>query len=333
MRTSLRLAALVLLLVAACGGEEPRSAPHEPGSRLPRAPGSISAGCQNAAKASAFPVLCPATWPRHRGPGQPKLQFLQNTADAYLIDASNGFRRRGPHVFHVVLGGQRRPFRAVPTGIDPALRVTTRRVTIPMKGGGEFVQALPIRRVGTATVHDKRAALLRAPRYPQGGIHGGHVIILWNQDGHGYLVSAHGARMPQRDITNVALQVARSTHPQRMTSPGSSSMSASVPPSSPRSPRQDGTTMHSGTSSGSRDNGSAASSLLRGYAAAHRPTPRPGMTASGDAARAGRAEAGGAVLEHAFARAVQRGEPVAFGVRPALKGVALALRGRSRYVW
>ena len=82
-----------------------------------------------------------------------------------------------------------------------------------MKGGGEFVRALPVRRIGTATVHDNRAALLRAPPYPQGGIHGGHVVILWNQDGHGYLVSAHGVRMPQRDIINVALQVARSTQP------------------------------------------------------------------------------------------------------------------------
>jgi hypothetical protein len=112
-------------------------------------------------------VLCPATWPRHGGPGQPKLQFLSSTMDAYLIDASNGFSRRGPHVFHLLLGGQRRPFRPGPTGIDPALRVTTRRVTIPMKGGGEFVQALPVRRFGTATVHDNRAALLRAPPYPQ----------------------------------------------------------------------------------------------------------------------------------------------------------------------
>lgn len=158
-------------------------------------------------------MLCPATWPHHRGPGQPKLQFLGSTTDGYLIDASNGSSRRGAHVFHLLLGGERRPFRPGPTGIDPALRVTTRRVTIPMKGGGEFVQALPARRIATATVHGNRAAVLRAPPYPQGGVHGGHVVIVWSENGHGYLISAHGARMPQRDIVSVALQVARSTRP------------------------------------------------------------------------------------------------------------------------
>jgi hypothetical protein len=209
-----RLAALLALFVVGCGGEHRRPGPDEPDSRLPAAPSSIGTGCRHVAERSAFPVLCPATWPRHRGPGQPKLQFLENATDAYLIDASNGFSQRGPDVFHVLLGGQRRPVTPGPTGIDPALRLTTRRVTVPMKGGGEFVQALPFRRIGSSTVHGNRAAVLREPPYPQGGIHGGHVVIVWNQGGHGYIVSAHGARMPQSDIISAALQLARSTRPQ-----------------------------------------------------------------------------------------------------------------------
>lgn len=209
-----RLATLLVLLVVGCGGEHRRPAPDEPASRLPAAPRSISAECHHVAERSAFPVLCPATWLRHRGPGQPKLRSLENAPDAYLIDASNGFSRRGPDVFHVLLGGQRRPVGHGLTGIDPALRLTTRRVTIPKKGGGEFVQALPFRRIGSATVHGHRAAVLREPPYPQGGVHGGHVVILWNEAGHGYIVSAHGARMPQSDVISVALQLARSTRAQ-----------------------------------------------------------------------------------------------------------------------
>ena len=214
MRAPPRLAALLFVLVVGCGAEHRRSGPTEPGSRLPVAPRSIAAGCHHVAERSAFPVLCPVTWPRHRGPGQPELQFLANAADAYLIDASNGFSRRGPDVFHVLLGGQRRPVGPGVTGVDPALRLTTRRITTPMKGGGEFVQARPFRRVGSATVHGRRAAVLREPPYPQGGVHGGHVVIVWNEGGHGYIVSAHGARMPQSDIVSVALQLARSTRPQ-----------------------------------------------------------------------------------------------------------------------
>lgn len=79
-----------------------------------------------------------------------------------------------------------------------------------MRGGREFVQTLPAKRVGTVSVHGRPAAVLQVPPYPRGGIHGGHVVILRNQDGHGYLVSAHGERMPQRDVLRVALDVARS---------------------------------------------------------------------------------------------------------------------------
>ena len=153
------LAALLALLVVGCGGEHPRRGSDEPASRLPAAPRSVGAACRHVAERSAFPVLCPATWPRHRGPGQPKLQLLENAPDTYLIDASNGFSRRGPEVFHLLLGGQRHPVRPGPTGIDPALRLTTRRVTVPMKSGGEFVQALPFRRIDSATVHGNRAAV------------------------------------------------------------------------------------------------------------------------------------------------------------------------------
>jgi hypothetical protein len=116
-----RLAALLALFVVGCGGEHRRPGPDEPDSRLPAAPSSIGTGCRHVAERSAFPVLWPVTWPRHRGPGQPKLQFLENATDAYLIDASNGFSQRGPDVFHVLLGGQRRPVTPGPTGIDPAL--------------------------------------------------------------------------------------------------------------------------------------------------------------------------------------------------------------------
>jgi hypothetical protein len=213
-RAPSRLAVLLFVFVIGCGGEHRRPAPNEPASELPAAPRSIAAGCHHVAESSAFPVLCPVTWPRHRGPGQPKLQFLENAADAYLIDVSNGFSPRGPDVFHLLLGGQRDPVGPGVTGINPALRLTTRRITTPMKGGGEFVQALPSRRVGSATVHGHRAAVLREPPYPQGGIHGGHVVIVWNQDRHGYIVSAHGAQMPQSDIISIALQLARSTRPQ-----------------------------------------------------------------------------------------------------------------------
>jgi hypothetical protein len=84
-------------------------------------------------------------------------------------------------------------------------------VTIPTRGGGTFVQQLPARRVGSARVDDARATVLREPPYPAGGLHGGHVVVLWNEGGHGYLISVHGERLSQRALVSIALAMARST--------------------------------------------------------------------------------------------------------------------------
>jgi hypothetical protein len=35
------------------------------------------------------------------------------------------------------------------------------------------------------------ALLLRAAAYPRGGLHGGHVGVIWNQDGAGYALTLH----------------------------------------------------------------------------------------------------------------------------------------------
>jgi hypothetical protein len=63
-----------------------------------------------------------------------------------------------------------------------------------------------------ASVHGSPALLLREPAYPQGGLQGGRVVVLWNQGGHGYLVSVHGTTgMTQSVLIGVAVGLARST--------------------------------------------------------------------------------------------------------------------------
>jgi hypothetical protein len=178
--------------------------------RLTPTPTAIKDACARTATSATFPVLCPARWPPPRGRGGRTARLFERASSVYLLDAANGFTRRGGHVFHLLLGGQRRPFRHWPAGVDPRLRVTTRQVTIPMQGGGEFVQQLPARRIGTARVHGAGAAILQEPPYPAGGLHGGHVVVLWNENGHGYLVSVHGERLSRRALISIALSMARS---------------------------------------------------------------------------------------------------------------------------
>ena len=35
------------------------------------------------------------------------------------------------------------------------------------------------------------ALLIQVAHYPRGGIHGGHIAVVWNQNGNGYVVSLH----------------------------------------------------------------------------------------------------------------------------------------------
>jgi hypothetical protein len=104
-----------------------------------------------------------------------------------------------------MLGGQARPFGPY----DPALRISELR-RVPMEGGGLFTSSLPPRRIATADLGGRRARVLSEPPYPRGGIHGGHVVVAWNQDGHGYLVSLHAERMPRAEQVRLAVAMARS---------------------------------------------------------------------------------------------------------------------------
>jgi hypothetical protein len=181
------------------------------GTPLHDVPTAIKSACARTASHAAFPVLCPARWPSPGGRDAPKARLFEKASDEYLIDAENGFRRDGGHVFHLLVGGQRQAFGRWPAGVDPDLRLTTRKVTSPQRGGGTFVQQLPARRIATARVHGAPATVLREPPYPAGGLHGGHVVVLWSEDGRGYLVSVHGERLSQLALVSTALAIAQST--------------------------------------------------------------------------------------------------------------------------
>jgi hypothetical protein len=205
-------ATVVLLVFAGCGDKSERAAN---GSPLPPAPDGVADGCREAADVAVFPVACPTEWPDTGRPAKVGLRLFGSDV-AYVLEAQTGFGSRSP-VFHVLLGGQEKPFPAGFEGGGRRLRVTTRRVTTPIFKGGEptgrrFVVTRPTRRVGTTRIHGQPAGILRAPPYPKGGIHGGHSIVMWNENGHGYLVSTH-SETSRRAATRTAIQIARSTRP------------------------------------------------------------------------------------------------------------------------
>jgi len=205
-------ATVVLALLAGCGDKSERAAS---GSSLPPAPDGIADGCREAADVATFPVACPTEWPDAGRPAQARLRLFGGDV-AYLLEAQTGFGNRSP-VFHVLLGGQEKPFPAGFEGGGKRLRVTTRRVTTPILKGGEptgrtFVVSRPTRRVGATRIHGRPAAIMQAPPYPEGGIHGDHSIVMWNENGHGYLISTH-SETSRPAATRTAIQIARSSRP------------------------------------------------------------------------------------------------------------------------
>jgi hypothetical protein len=204
--------------IAACGGTATStSAPvahtssTESGATVIKAPAAVGAVCGKLTQSVSFTVMCPTAWPRTVAAGEPQVGVLATTQTTYLVNAFNGLMDHSAHIFHMLFGGQDKPFRADLASIDPGLRVTTRNVRIPITGGGTFVQQLAVRYIGSTTVHDKRARVLQEPPYPQGGLQGGHVLVLWNESGHGYLVSVHGQGLTRRALVAAAVAFAEST--------------------------------------------------------------------------------------------------------------------------
>lgn len=200
------VAVAALAALAGCGGREspaPRT-PAPPPAGTIRTPAALTAACTRAR------VACPAVWPpRLDGRALPRrsVTVFRDGPGVALVDVANGFcRRRCRGVFHAIVGQQARRVPPVAEG----LRFPMRDVVIPVRGGGRFVQQRAPRRLAVVRVGGARATVYAAAPYPQGGLHGGHVAVLWNAGGHGHIVSLHAVGMRRREVAALAIALARS---------------------------------------------------------------------------------------------------------------------------
>ena len=85
-----------------------------------------------------------------------------------------------------------------------------------MQGGGRYVAERPATILAHVHVRGDDGLVLVAPAYPTGGFMGGHVIVLWNANGHGYMLSFHfngsrgGRGYSQAERVTAALAIAAS---------------------------------------------------------------------------------------------------------------------------
>jgi hypothetical protein len=200
------------------------------GIPLVRAPAPVFGACVDRAALRKFPVLCPTRYPMVR------TSTIAVTATQFHSPSFYWAEFNDPSGFsladggHLILGGEARPLslagrpgEAWPRPGQPRplqlLGLPMLRMT-PVKAGKPFVAELPARVLrGTTVERHPGLVLVARADYPTGGWMGGHVIVIWNSDGHGYFVSLHFAQSRSGRAYTVAervaaaLAIARSSRP------------------------------------------------------------------------------------------------------------------------
>jgi hypothetical protein len=198
-RRPLLLVVLAVALAPGCGGGATGTAPDPP---LPPAPRHVVARCEALQTSRRIPVLCPHRLP----PGRWVVNHrtLRNGACQYLVDLeTRPFGIASP--FHVLAGGRCGPWpmatRQDRWPADVSLQDDLGLVgTTPLTPGESardqrYVRLRVIRR---AHIAGHPALVLATAPYPNGGVHGGHTVAIWNQRGNGYTLTMHFRRDDRR---------------------------------------------------------------------------------------------------------------------------------------
>ena len=209
---------------AGTGRDTVRSASPFAAIPLGAVPPVVARFCDSRARRHKFPVLCPTRYPQASGSEVvdsgnsllgPSFYWASFNDSAGFDDGDDG---------HLIFGGQRPSFSLVglrgqlwPRSGQPRpvqqLNLP-RYIFTPKAGAGRYVAQRPARILGRGTVLGRSALILVAPSYPGGGFMSDHIIVLWNWNRHGYLLSLHfnGARGGRdytlRERVNAALAMA-----------------------------------------------------------------------------------------------------------------------------
>ena len=184
------------------------------------APPPVTSACASLAATRAVAVLCPRELPRGRW--QVGHRSLMPGGCAYLLDLETTPFGSGD-AFHVLAGGRcgrfslrtrdgRWPAGAVRAAdLDRYLRLLGVRPLKPgQRPGTEGV--VRARVLGRTTVHRHRALVVRMPAYPAGGLHGGHVGVVWTQGSASYVLTLHPGRATgPLQARRLAVSAARAT--------------------------------------------------------------------------------------------------------------------------
>ena len=182
------LAVAVAVAVPACGDGD-AGPPGVPRAAVVPAPAGLVRACARVQRRVGFPVRCPRVLPDNGG-GFERPRAYQVSRCSWMLNLEPRGARRG--VFHLLVGGRCRPWDLARLPGSPRIRDLGLVVGELRPGRPDEIQYAP-RVVRRLRVAGGPGVVLRARPYPQGGIHGDHLVLLHNAGGHGQLVSGHRA--------------------------------------------------------------------------------------------------------------------------------------------
>lgn len=203
------------------GGQADATTPRRPATpaavdHLVSLPAATVRRCLALASRRDIPVLCPTRLPKARW--YVAHQTLRGGRNEYLTDLETKPGAAAGDPSHVLAGGRRGRFSLETTdGKWPADTDLPRDLGLlgakPLKPGQRHDEErrVRLRLVGRSSLGKHPALLLKVTDYPDGGVHGGHLAIIWNQGDHGYALSLHFDERSKRkrdDQAALILQVA-----------------------------------------------------------------------------------------------------------------------------
>jgi hypothetical protein len=166
------------------------------------APAAVRHECAQRTDYSVYRTSCPTRWPVRRGSATKLDAALvrgQSQWWASFDDPAFG----PPDGVHMIIGGQKAPFSLAGNVGE----------TWPRPGEPRPLPLLhlpTLRIVQRATAGERQALVLVAPPYPDGGVNGDHVLVLFNVEAHGAFVSLHFGGFSRTQRIAAALAVAAS---------------------------------------------------------------------------------------------------------------------------
>ena len=179
------------------------------------APAAVRHECAQRADYSVYRTSCPTRWPvRRRAATKLDAAIVRGPSQWWASFDDPAFGP--PDGGHVIIGGQNPPLSlagdAGETWPRPGEPAPLRLLDLPRlrKTPDGFVSEQPPTIVERTSVAGRPALVLTAAPYPLGGIHGDHVLVLFNVEGHGAFVSLHLGGSSRAQRIAAALAVAAS---------------------------------------------------------------------------------------------------------------------------